>query len=103
MPRYPLLSILLRAGRWLSHAELATASDADYTTEDYMASDLQHHIRRGDIIPRLRDPATMAYEYGLPDWCHTPAPEPDTLLERIQRITQAQWGNAHAHRDPVDA
>lgn len=103
MTRTPILSLLERTGLWQAIPEIAHATDADYPSEDYVTQDVQHHIRRGELILRLRDEATMTFEYGLPEWRALPSPEADTLLDRIQRITRAQWGQAAARREPEAA
>ena len=99
MTRTPIQTLLARTGQWHALPEIADATDYYYPSEDYVTQDVQHHIRRGELILRLRDEATMTFEYGLPEWRALPAPEADTLLERIQRITQAQWDQPHRHQD----
>lgn len=92
MTRTAILSHLANVGQWRTLPELAHATDADYPSEDYVAQDVQQHIRRGELIPRLRDEDTMTYEFGLPGWCYAAAPQAEPEITRVQRITRAQWG-----------
>jgi len=101
MNRAPITTALAQRGQWLTEAQLLRATDADYPEEHYFYGALQAHLRAGDVLPRLTE--ADATEYGLAEWAAAPPPDDEPMLQRIQRITRAQWGEAHVHREPVVA